>query len=184
VYEDDKDTKTTENESYTKHRWFGHRLCRPAAAVAAPQTIATILAPTAAVVPAPTTSLVAAPLTTQASCANPNNFASADESAMRLAHEMEMNLSNLSAARAAQKARMDAYDATIQRVTNNAAQMSLTARAATMAPQGDSKPPTLEDLAKNLQSLTERVEKLQAVVQSHTAILQKQFPNEFKDGQK
>jgi hypothetical protein len=141
-----------------------------------PQAIATIVAPTAALVPAPTTAVV----TSHAPCNNFGNSMSADEAAMRATHDMEMALASLSAARAAQKARLDAADAALSRVTAATAQVTQNVKSSTLSPGGDGKAPTLDTLNQRLQTLQERVGTLQKLVEQHHQLLKEKYPDSFK----
>jgi hypothetical protein len=175
---EESDAKDTAGESGDRCRLFKHKPKRPAAA-ALPPAVGMIVAPTAALVPAPA-GVVAAPVTA-APCHTPGASTS-DHAAMRAAHELELNLARLAVARAAHKAEMDAYEATVQRVTSAAMQLGSGAAPSTSGPQGG--PPTPERLAQNLQTLTERVDTLDRLVREQHRILREKFPDAFKSAPK
>jgi hypothetical protein len=180
VVVEDADTGTSYEATSEKHCFLKHKIKRPAPPP--PQTIATIVAPTAALVPAPT-SVVTTPVTTHPSCPSPGNTTAPDQAAMRAAQDLELTLADLAAARAAQKARMDASEAAFQRVTSSVMGLTAGAKASAVAsPATDTPAPTLESLARNVQSLTERVEALDRLVRAHQQLLQDKFPEAFKQG--
>ena len=177
---DEDDSKEESCAPREKHCFFKHKARRTA--VAAPPTIGMIVAPTAAIVPAPA-AVFAAPAALPAACPSGFNAGLGDDSALRAAHELELNLTALSAVRAAQKARMDASDVALQRVTATVAGLRPAAKptalpAAVGTP--NTSPPTLESLAQNVQALGDRVTALQELVETVNRKLHVKYPKEFE----